>query len=102
MYNKNDKRRLYWLMEQYLSGKISERFFCDEFYYSYDLELNYDDLSSLEKNCFSELNKVTSRFSEFEEDHKLDTKAFFSKSDLEGAIRFTYKRLKGNSRDKIE
>ena len=48
MFKKNDKRRLYWLLDQYLTGKITERIFYDEFYYSYDLELDYSTLTELE------------------------------------------------------
>ena len=39
MYEKNDKRRVYWLIDLYLAGKIDDKTFCDEFYYSYDLEI---------------------------------------------------------------
>ncbi len=35
MFEKEDKKRGYGLMVQYLSGKIDGRTFCDEFYYSY-------------------------------------------------------------------
>ena len=40
MYEKNDKRRVYWLIDLYLAGKIDDKTFCDEFYYSYDLEMD--------------------------------------------------------------
>ena len=41
MYEKNDKRRVYWLIDLYLAGKIDDKTFCDEFYYSYGLEMDY-------------------------------------------------------------
>ena len=69
MFEKNDKRRLYWLIDQYLSDKINEITFCDEFYYSYDLEMDYSMLTELEHKLFSELSTVAGRFSEYEEDH---------------------------------
>ena len=47
MYDNNDKRRLYWLIDQYLLNKIDESIFCDEFYYSYDLEVSSETLSEI-------------------------------------------------------
>lgn len=94
MYEKTDKRRLYWLLDEFLSGKINESMLCDEFYYSYDLELNHESLTKAEKESFSELNQVISRFSEFEEDHKLDSKAFFTKEQLHQKAQETQEKLK--------
>ncbi len=53
MFKRNDKRRLYWLIDQYILGKINDRTFCDEFYYSYDLEMDYSTLTGLEYKLFS-------------------------------------------------
>ena len=64
MFEKEDKRRLYWLIDQYLSGKITERVFCDEFYYCYDLEMDYTTLTEFEHRIFSELSTIRGRFSE--------------------------------------
>ena len=97
MFEKDDKRRLYWLMDSYLSGKIDERTFCDEYYYSYDLEVDYKELSSIEEKAFSELSAVSSRFSEFEEDHKLDAKAFSTVEELKRKVRDTQEKLKAES-----
>ena len=95
MFKKNDKRRLYWLLNQYTSGKITERIFCDEFYSSFDLEINYSTLTELEYKLFSELGLVAGRFSEYEEDHKLDPKAFYTTDQLKEKIVDTKKKLKG-------
>ena len=97
MFNKDDKRRLYWLIDSYLSNKIDERTFCDEYYYSYDLEIDYKELSSVEEQAFSELSAVSSRFSEFEEDHKLDPRAFFTVKELKQKIQETQEKLKAES-----
>nr|WP_199156978.1 hypothetical protein [Pedobacter sp. ASV2] len=97
MYNKNDKRRLYWIIEQYLSGKIDEPVFCDEFYYSYDLEISNDTLSEIEQQVFSDLSKVSSRFSQYEEDHKLDAKAFSTVTELRQKIIETKEKLQEQS-----
>lgn len=93
MFEKDDKRRLYWLIDQYLSGKITERTFCDEFYYCYDLELDYTVLTEKEYQVLSELSKVVSRFSEYEEDHKLDENAFFTVKQLNKKVVETKEKL---------
>lgn len=82
MYSKCDKKRIYWLMDEYLSGRLNETAFCDEFYYSYDLELDHSTLSDLERQYFSKLNMVVSRFSPYPEDQKLDPNAFSSVNEL--------------------
>lgn len=97
MYNKDDKRRLYWIIEQYLLGKIDESVFCDEFYYSYDLELDNYILTDIEREVFSELSKVSSRFSQYEEDHKLNPKAFSTIQELKQKILETKEKLKAES-----
>jgi hypothetical protein len=94
MYDKNDKRRIYWLIDQYLSGEIDESFFCDEFYYSYDLEVDNNTLSDIEKVAFAELSQVSSRFSQYEEDHKLDSRAFSTAEELNQKIIETKEKLK--------
>jgi len=93
MYDKSDKLRLYWLIDEYLSGKINEATFCDEFYYSYDLKLNHETLTIIEKTLFSELSKITSRFSQYEEDHKLDARAFSTVQELKQKIIETKEKL---------
>jgi hypothetical protein len=87
MYSKKDKRRLYWLIDQYLEGKITERQFCDENYYCFGLELDYEDLTQSEYLIFSDLNKICSRFTEYEEDFKLDSNLFYNKNDLKERIK---------------
>jgi hypothetical protein len=82
MYEKKDKRRLYWLIEQFLSEKISASTFCDEFYYSYDLEIDHKTLSATERVAFKELGEVSSRYSQYDEDHNLDRMAFTTTEQL--------------------
>lgn len=86
MYNKDDKRRLYWLIDEYIAGNINESIFCDEYYYCYGLELNGSTLNNIEKKAFQELSKVASRFSPHLEDHKLDVHAFSSIEELKKKI----------------
>jgi hypothetical protein len=97
MHNKSDKKRLYYIIDEYLLGKINETVFCDEFYYSYDLEIDNDTLSEIEQQAFSDLSKVSSRFSQYEEDHKLDAKAFSTVMELRQKIIETKEKLKAKS-----
>jgi len=78
----------------YLSGKINESTFCYEFYCLYDLELDYDTLLEEEQTAFSELGKVASRFSEFEEDIEKYPGTYFTKKELKEAIIETEEKLK--------
>ena len=86
MYEKNDKRHLLWLMDEYLAGQINESVFCDEYYSSFDLEINKDNLTQNELKAYNELNLIVSRFSPFEQDHQLDPRAFSSKDELREEI----------------
>jgi len=95
MYKNNDKRRLYWLINKYLLNEIDESTFCNEFYYSYDLEINVDVFTDNEKIFFSELNEITSRFSQYEEDHMMDSKAFSDIDELKKKIIETKIKLEG-------
>lgn len=102
MYAINDKRRLYQLIEMYLSNKISTTVFCDEFYNCYDLELDKSNFSEIEIQKFEELNKVSSRYSQYEEDFKLDPKAFATDEEVYEKVKETQYNLKSfvhNSKD---
>ena len=96
MYEKSDKRRLYWLMECYLDGKIDESTFCDEYYYSHDLEIgrNSNSFSIEEKTLFFELEMFLNQFAPDEQFHKRFPGSFWSKQELHDKIRDTYETLK--------
>jgi hypothetical protein len=94
MYERTDKRRIYQLIEMYLAEKIDEAAFCSDFVPSYDLELDYDTLTEEEHSAFSELGKVASRFSEFEEDIKKYPGIYFTKEELKKNIIETKEKLK--------
>lgn len=94
MFEKNDKRRIYWLMDNYLSGNINATTFCDEFYYSYNLEIKDSTLDKDEKQYFSILDEVVSRFSQFEEDLEKYKGVYYSEEELKKQIYDTQKHLK--------
>ena len=85
MHKKFDRSFLYWLIDEYLNLRIDSAKFCDEFYVTYDLELDKKELSAQEIRIFNDLNSVLSRFSKFPEDHALDSKAFSSEAELKNA-----------------
>ncbi len=94
MYEKTDKRRIYQLIDMYLSDKINESTFCHEFYCAYDLELDYDTLKKDEYKAFYELSEITSRFSEFEKDIKKYPGVYHTKKEVKQKIIETKEKLK--------
>ena len=66
----NSKEKLYYLLEKYLKGDYSTKLFSELFSDTYNLETDYDSLSVLEREFFSELSIITGRFSPFEDDLK--------------------------------
>ncbi|MBS4169096.1 hypothetical protein [Parachlamydia sp. AcF125] len=93
MYGKEDKRRIYALIDLYLSGNIDEPKFCEEFHSSYNLELDYDSLTDEEQEAFASLGEVTGRFSEFAEDHLKYPGIYYTKEELRRQISETRKKL---------
>ena len=96
MYEKTDKRRIYKLIDMYLSDKINESTFCHEFYCSYDLELDYDTLTEDEHKAFYELSEITSRFSEFVKDIEEYPGVYHTKAEVKQKIVETKEKLKKN------
>ena len=96
MYERTDKRRLYQLIEMYLTGKLDESIFCDDFIHSYDVELDHATLTEEEHQALRELGKVASRFSEFEDDLKKYPGVYFTKEDVRLKILETKERLKSH------
>lgn len=86
MYEKNDKRRLYWLIHAFIEESMSASEFCDEFYYSYDLQIDKNVLSDLEKKVFLAIDSIASRYSEFQEDHVLYPNAYTTELELREVV----------------
>ena len=96
MYDKSDKRKLYWLIDQYLSGKINENTFCDDFHDTLVNEMYYEGLTDIEHKAFSDLSDVSQRFSEYEEDFKLWA-GFVTAEELRQKIIETKEKLQEQS-----
>jgi len=86
MYEKSDKKIVYQIMDLYLSGTIDESTFCDEFYLSFDLEIDFNTLTKNEYEAFSELGKMSSRFSPFPEDHQKYPGVYSTEEELKEKI----------------
>ena len=86
MHDDTNRQKIYLLLDSYIMGDIDEKVFCEEFYYLYDLGLDYTTLSELEREAFRDLNAVVSRFSPYAEDHALDSTAFSTGLELKEKI----------------
>jgi len=95
MYEKTDKQRLYWLIEQYLSDKIDETTFCNDYHDTLVNEMYCEGLSEIENEAFGDLLNVVQRFSEYEEDFKLWS-GFVTEAELRLKVIETKEKLKGN------
>ncbi|MBX9838780.1 MAG: hypothetical protein K2X69_10775 [Silvanigrellaceae bacterium] len=93
MLEKNEKKFLYKIIDMYLSGKIDASTFCDEFYYSYGLELDHNFLNEIEKKVFSDLGGIVDRFSPFEKDLKEYPQFFVSEEYLKKNVYYSKDRL---------
>lgn len=93
MFEKNDKRRIYELIEMYLQGKIDAWNFCNEFYVSYDLEVDSNTLTALEEQTFSELSSISSRYTKFEKDLINYPDVYSSEAELKKKIIETKDKL---------
>lgn len=62
------KEKLYYLIEEFSHNNYRIEAFCDQFTAIYNLELDYDKLTSIEQIQFRHLNQFTSRFSPFKSD----------------------------------
>jgi hypothetical protein len=86
MFAENDRRRLYWLIDQYLGEKISAWDFTSAYHEIYNIDLDKDILSQQEHITFGELNKIAGRFSDVEEDLKSYPGVYFSEADLRAEV----------------
>jgi hypothetical protein len=99
MYQKNNKQYLYWLMSEYLSLKIDENYFCDEFHDSFVNALDLTALSHFEIETFSNLLEVVQCFSEYESDHLLWS-GFSNEKQLKDKVLETISTLENGSEKK--
>ncbi|MEK4297357.1 magnesium and cobalt transport protein CorA [Paenibacillus sp. FSL R5-0914] len=92
MVERSPKDRLYWLMEMLMDNTIEPSNFCDEFYKTYEHELE-EPLTSDEKSMFMLISKVGSRFSEFEDDLKNYPSVYTTEQELRKIVREALQKL---------
>lgn len=73
-------------MDSYLSNQITGKAFCDAYYDSFDLELDYTCLSEVEQRIFSELNTVVGRYTPIKEDLFLHPGMYYNDEQLRTAV----------------
>ena len=93
MFNKDDKRRIYWLIDKYVEGTIDTTTFDDEYYASFDLGEHGDNLSDFERKVLGELSDVVARFSEFASDHQECPGAFYTAEEVKQTAKEVKKKL---------
>jgi hypothetical protein len=93
MFNKNDKKRLFWLIDQYLMDAINAWDFCSQFHDNYGVSLDLSTLTQDERKIFSELSTVAGRFSPYEEDHQNLPGVYYTEEELKQKVIETAKLL---------
>jgi hypothetical protein len=93
MYKNTDKRKIYQLMDMYLSGEIDGWTFCNEYYYCYDIELDDKDLTELESMLFAQLSSITGRFTNKEKDLLNYPNVYYTEKELKQRVIETIQRL---------
>jgi|GEM_PF-1591435 len=67
------RRRLCWLIDQYLFGNMNTRLFCGK-YFDYCMDLDHDIIPEVESQLFSELWRETDHFSSYAKDNFASTR----------------------------
>lgn len=91
MCDKNNKEKLYYLFDKYLNAEINTSIFCFEYHNAYVIEVNGDELTSLEHCIFEKLRVVTGRYNEDTSDIPENLKYFFYTGD---EVRILVKKAK--------
>ena len=86
MYEDTDKRRIYWLIDQYLNGKIIAWDFTTFYFSCYNVEMDSDFLTPTEDKLFSELSAIAGRFTDIQEDLIKYPGTYFSEKELKPKV----------------
>jgi len=92
-FNKNDKKTLYQLINFFLEGTIDAEYLCNEYYKSFDLEININDFSNEELTAFTDLSFIVSRYSNSNEDIIDYPNTYFNEIDLKKKVIETKEKL---------
>lgn len=86
------RKKLYFILENYINKKYSTEYFCDQMYELFDLEVDSNELTKLEYDSFKGLSEVTSRFSPFDEDLK-KYDCYYSEEQVMNKAKGVWKKL---------
>lgn len=82
MFEDTDKKKLYWLIDQFLLGKVNIWEFSDEYHTCYDVEFDLDCLTEKEYKLFSNLSLIVGRFSPYKTDHIAHPGFFYTEKEI--------------------
>ncbi len=92
----SDRDYLEYLIKELLTGKYEVKVFCSLFTEKYSTKTNRKELSDDERKCFSELNEMTARFSDIEDELKI-TNLYFNKEQILKKVEQIAKELRINN-----
>ena len=93
MFEVNDRRRIYWLIDKYLDKKIDTLTFVEEYHNCFDIEVDVNDLSTDEKAVLCELSDISNRYSESDSDHRNYPGVYFTEQHVREKAQETKKKL---------
>ena len=88
-----EKESLRYLINGLINGSYAIKIFCSEFTRIYDLEVDYDELSSDENYEFGKLCEMTGRFSDDEEELKIPN-MYCSENEIRNKVKYIVNKLK--------
>lgn len=85
LIERSPKERLYWLMALFMDNKIEPTTFCDEFYTTYENDLD-EPLTAAEKSMFMLISKEGSRFSEYNDDLERYPNVYVTEQEIRNIV----------------
>ena len=89
----NEKEKLYNLIRDYINKRVDSWNFCNDFTKVFGLEVDSKDLTKEEYTLFSELDVMTARFSDIEEDLKIKN-LYFNEAQIREKVDDVARKLK--------
>lgn len=87
------KQELYYLLKAYKRDEYDINTFCDVYLDMFYPDRPVNELSEFELEKFNGLAEIISRYSQYEEEHKLYPNVFSTEKEVRTAIGITYLEL---------
>ncbi|MEI5909658.1 hypothetical protein WAK64_21930 [Bacillus spongiae] len=81
----NPKGKLYYLLGEYSKENYDIKTFCEQFTIIFNNEIDFEELNDLEYRLFSNLSKLTARFSPYDEDLILPN-VYYNEQDVKKEV----------------